>query len=950
MKRLFKILAVILLLLLATILILPFAFEGKISEMAKKEINNTINATVDFSDMNLSLIRNFPNFSLGISNLVIVGKDNFQSDTLLFIEEAKVVIDLFSVISGDSYEVKSIILQSPAIAVKVQEDGLANYDIAKTDEEQPEEAESAGETAFHLTLKHFKILNGNLNYDDKQTGMTIQANGIYNSLSGDFTQDQTKLKNSSNIDGLSFHYGNINYLSEASISYDATIEADLKNGIYTLGKNELKINDLAIVFAGSVSTVTDGINLVLTFQAPNNRFKSMLSLVPAVYSKDFESVKADGNLSIDGNVKGIYTDNSLPAFNINVQVLNGMFSYPDLPGSVTDINLVTSISNPGGDADKSVIDVSQFSVKLGSNPFMATLRMKTPVSDPDIDAKIKGTLDLSTLKDYYPMEDELSGNFVSDITLRGKFSAIENEKYSEFVALGSVLVQKLNYSTSTFNKPVQISNAQLNFSPEYLDLVSFNLHIGNSDLNASGKIFNYLAYAFKNGVLKGQLNASSTYFNIDELLADQEESEIVAVGQSEDGEESPDEGSDVIEVPDRIDFTMNSSFEKLIYDSIEMDMVKGKVSIKNQVLSLDKLQMNVVKGLMIVTGNYSTIQPDQPEVDLKFKLNKLDIPSGYNHFAVMRTYLPVAKKTTGSFSADFNLRTKLDNKMMPVYETMNGGGNLNTTPLTVNDLNTFVQLANILNFTDLEKLELDKLNVSFKFINGKMMINPFDINYKNINAKIEGWTGFDQSIGYVMNMNIPREELGAGANQLMDNLINEANKLGGNFSLPETISFDVLIGGTLSKPTVKTGLADSGNDLIEKAKEEVIKEISKEAMQRAQQIIEEADRQAKAIIAEAEKQAKNLKENADEVVSDLKIEYNKQADSLVALGKKNGFVAELAAKEAARQLKAEADQQAQKLLNEADTQADYLINEAKKTAKRIKDEAQKQADALLKKD
>jgi hypothetical protein len=358
--------------------------------------------------------------------------------------------------------------------------------------------------------------------------------------------------------------------------------------------------------------------------------------------------------------------------------------------------------------------------------------------------------------------------------------------------------------------------------------------------------------------------------------------------------------------------------------------------------------MNVTEGLMTVNGAYSTIDPGEPTVNLDFNLRDLDIPSAYNNFAVMRTYLPVAKKTSGTMLANFNISATLDKKMMPVYETMNGGGNLKTSKITINDLNTFLMIAEALKYTELQNLELDKLDVGFKFINGKMAIDPFQINYNNISADIEGWTGFDQSIGYVMNMNIPREELGSKANELMDNLLNEANKLGGNFSLPENISFDILIGGTLTRPTVKTGLAESGNDLVEQAKEEIIKEISKEAMARAQQILDEADKQAKAIIAEANKQADYLRNNAEDAVASLKKETKVQTDSLIAIGKKNGFVAELAAKEAARQLNNEADNQAKKLLSEADNQADKLITEAEKAANTINQEAQKQADTLLK--
>jgi vacuolar-type H+-ATPase subunit H len=285
--------------------------------------------------------------------------------------------------------------------------------------------------------------------------------------------------------------------------------------------------------------------------------------------------------------------------------------------------------------------------------------------------------------------------------------------------------------------------------------------------------------------------------------------------------------------------------------------------------------------------------------------------------------------------------------MMPVYESMNGAGQLNTSKITVNDLNTLLQIAEALKFNTLKKLELDKIGVKFQFIDGKMMVKPFDIHYKNIKANIEGWTNFNQSIAYVMRLDIPRKELGNSANQLMENLLSEANKLGGNFSLPETISFDVLIGGTLSKPTVKTGLASGGNNLIEKAKEEVIKEISKEVQEKAQQILDEADKQAKAIIAEAEKQAKSLRKNADKAIADLNAETDKQAKKLMTEAKKQGLLAELAAGEAVKQLRKETDKQVQKLSTEADKQAGSIIKTAKQTAKKIKAEAKKKSDKLL---
>lgn len=946
MKTMLKILAVIVLLLAIAVIILPIIFKGGIIELAKKEINNNVNASVEFADMDVSLVKNFPNFSLTIHALTIVGKDEFAKDTLANIASTNIVIDLFSVFSGDVYKVNKITMDSPRLLIKVLKSGNSNYDIALPDEKAEAEPQVEEQSAYSVKLKQFNISNGQLIYDDEESDLQVFITGLNNSLSGDFSENFTNLKVNTLIEQLNLTMDGMEYLSRAKLSYKANIGADLKNSIYTLGENELKLNELQLTLDGSVSMLEEGTNLVLTFNAPDNNFKSLLSLLPAIYTKDFESVKADGKITIEGSLKGIYTEEKLPAFNINVLVNNGMFSYPDLPKSVTDINFVSNIKNKGGDVDNTIVDVSRFEVKLGANPFTASLLLKTPVSDPDIDATLKGTLDLSTFKEFYPIEDELSGKITTDISLKGKMSSIENERYDEFVALGSLLVQNISYKTASLMQPIVISTAQLNFSPQYLDLVSFKMNTGKSDLNANGKVRNYLSYALADGELRAKLTTTSNYFNIDNLYAEDETLSGDTPSETDESSGASSESS-IVEIPDNIDFILNTSFNELVYNDIEMKAVKGKVRMHNRVLNMENLQMDVAKGLMMVSGSYSTLDPKLPEVNLDFKLKKLDIPTAYKQFGVMQTYLPIAEKTIGNFSANLNVYANLNEEMNPVYESLTGAGQLNTSKISVNGLNTLSLIADALKFDQLKNLDLNELLVKFQLIDGKLAVQPFDLKYKNITANVEGTTSFDQSIAYVMGLSIPREELGNSANQALDQLMKEAQKLGGNFTLPENISFDVLIGGTLSKPTVKTGLAEGGNSLIENAKEEMIKDVSREVGEKADQILAEAEKQADAIVAEAEKQAKALRKSADEAISKLNAETDKQAEALMTEAKKNGLVAELAAKETIKQLRKESDKQVQKLSNEADNKGNALINTAKKTAAGIRAEARKKADKLM---
>jgi len=948
MKKLFKVLAIIVLIIIALMIILPFVFEGKITEIAKKEINNSLNATVDFDDIDLSLIKNFPNFTLGIDGLTVVGKTEFENDTLASIENISVTIGLFSVIRGDNYEVKRIAVNSPKIKVKVLKNGRANYDISLP--EKASESTTGEESGFNLQLKKLELNNGTIDYRDEEMDFNAYIDGFNLLLSGNFSADATLISTNLSAKNLTVDYEGVRYLSSVQLRYKANVDADLKNEIYTLGRNEMAMNNLLIGFNGSVSFVEEGINLVLTFDAPNNSFKSILSLVPAVYATDFENITATGDFAIDGSVKGIYNEKKLPTFNINLTVKDGMFQYPDLPKAVTNINVQSNITNPGGNADQTVIDISSFKLTMGNNPIKARLTIKTPVSDPDINAKINGELDLASVKDYYPLEkgNELSGVFVADITLNGKLSSIEKEQYDKFVALGSLLVKDLKYNTPSIEKPVSIPHAQLNFSPQYLDLVSLKMNIGESDFNTSGKIENYLAYTFGDGTLKGRLSTTSRYLNVDELLPDREKTEEEQDVSDEEQAQKNDD-SNVLQIPDKIDFTMQSTFGKLIYDNLPLENVNGKLIIKDQTLKIQNLKSDIIGGKMKVNGNYSTADAQKPKINLDFTLDNIDIPTSYEKFAMIRKYLPLAKKTEGKFSSNLKLNSTLDQNMMPVYETMNGRGNLSTTKIAVKELNTLVEIANALYFDDLKNLDLDKISLAFQFVNGKLITKPFDIKYKNVTANLEGWTGLDQSIGYLMTMNIPREELGADANKLMDEITKEADKLGLDYKLPETIKVGISIGGTLSKPTVKTDLKQSGSDLVKQAKEELEKQIRKELQDQANKILAEADKQAKAIMDEANKQARYLRENADEAIANLNSETDKQVESLMTEAKKQGVLAEFAAKEAVKQLRKEADKQVQSLRNNADKQVNELLKTAKNQSNKIKQEARKKSDAILKK-
>ncbi|MDD4033749.1 MAG: AsmA family protein, partial [Bacteroidales bacterium] len=140
MKKKFKITGLILASLLLILMLLPFVFQGKITNIVLNQANKNLNAKVAFSEVSLSLIKNFPNATATVHDVSVTGTGAFEKDTLFYAKSTSATLNLMSLISGKEITVKGINLKSPRILAKVLEDGSANWDILPEGEtsEDPE--------------------------------------------------------------------------------------------------------------------------------------------------------------------------------------------------------------------------------------------------------------------------------------------------------------------------------------------------------------------------------------------------------------------------------------------------------------------------------------------------------------------------------------------------------------------------------------------------------------------------------------------------------------------------------------------------------------------------------------------------------------------------------------------------------------------------------------------
>ena len=920
LKRILKWSGITILLLLILIVAAPFIFKDKIVQIVKEEANKNLNAKVDFGEFDLTLFSSFPDFRFKIQKVSVINIEPFKGDTLAYIKELSFDLNIKSVISGDKYQINSLIIDEPKINGIVMADGKANWDIAKasTDTAAVEPADTSA-TKFALKLKSLQIKHANITYNDMQGNMSAALKDMNYTLSGDFTQDNFILSNLLEIAELSYNMGGVGYLTKAKTRFKADLDMDMPNMKFTFKENEFDLNELALTFDGFVSMPKDDIGMDLKFAAKQTEFKSILSLIPSVYSKDFASVKTEGKLKLDGMAKGtMHTSadgksDTYPSFEVNLGIADAMFKYPSLPKSVNNINIDVHVENKKDYLDATVIDVNKFHLEMAGNPINMWAHVKTPISDPDLAAEIKGVINLASVKEFVPMEagDEISGVVTADIAAAGRMSSIDKKEYDKFKMSGSLAIDKMNYKTTALPYAVMLNAMKLNFTNQFVELAAFDALMGKSDVKASGKIDNFMQYIFKDSLIVGHFNVQSNLMDLNELMASSEPTTAAQPAAADTA------AMTVAEVPGNIDFILNTNITKLLYDNLVIDNINGNIEIKKRKVDMTNLNLGLLGGKVLMNGYYETTNPKKPTVDLSFKVENFDIQKTFAAFNTVQKLAPIGQYAKGMFTATLeNFKADLDQTMSPILSTLHGNGVFKTSSVTVGGFPAFVKLGEALKIEQLKNLNIQNVMAEYEFKDGRVNLrNPVKVKIDKIDAEITGSTGFDQTIDYNWKMTVPTEMFGVQANNMVAGLLGQASSaIGTTVSMPKTVKVNVGFGGTVMNPTVKTGTkaGEAGASIKDQA---------------VTAVKDKANEEAQKILADAQAQVEKLKADAQVASDKLKAEGYAAADKQVEDVKNP--IAKIAAKKVAELAKKEVDKQAQKVLDEAEVRSQKILEDAK---------------------
>ncbi|WP_162098454.1 AsmA family protein [Nitritalea halalkaliphila] len=842
MKKALKIFGLSLAGLFLVVLLLPFLFRGKIISMVDEAIQEAVIGEVyyDREQVSLSLFSRFPHMALRLGDFGIVGEEPFRGDTLVHVEELQVDFRLWSLLFGDYPTLSGIHLKGGELYVKVLADGTANYDILppSASEEAPVEAGN-----FRIGIDVLELQDVSVIYDDRELDFFMALGGIRALGSGDFTSSTFEMPLRMEAFLADMRYEGISYLSQKHFKGTTTVDVDLDAMRFGFLDSDLYLNAFHFFLDGSLSLPEEGIGFDLRAGTRESDFKTLLSLVPGMYSEQFSAIETAGTIEFLAEVNGIYSDDATPAFLVQLGVSEGMFRFPDLALPVRDVGLELVLANTTADWTNTRLKLSDFRMLFGDNPFAAELQIENfkdfpmearldgrlnlgeltaifpipdltlggelsmrgeakgtydstlqtlPVFSADFtlkdglvrrkdlpaalealqvqarigsasgrfedfmavvsrmsaqidgetlsgeatfrdlsnlswDLRASGAANLATLMALFPQEGmQLAGRVGGEIAARGDMRTLEAGRYTSLYNAGTVTLSDFVFRSADVPQKVEIKQAEASFNPDNIALKRFSSVLGESPLEASGTLSNYMGYLFREGeVLRGELILASARFNANEWL-------------SADASATESTELTVLALPRTINFQLGLAIEELLYDNLRLEAVQGTAQLADGVLRVRDAGLRTLGGQVRMSGSYDPRDLAAPRFDFNFGVERLDIRQAFEAFNTVQLLAPVAQHLEGVFSTDLSFGGLLASDMMPVMASLDAKGAIRILEAAFQNPSFTSGISGLIGLRQEETLRFRNMRIPITIDNGVLEVEPLIFGFGTMRQGCRG--------------------------------------------------------------------------------------------------------------------------------------------------------------------------------------------------------------------
>ncbi|MFV5684571.1 AsmA-like C-terminal region-containing protein [Flavobacterium sp. GB2R13] len=522
--------------------------------------------------------------------------------------------------------------------------------------------------------------------------------------------------------------------------------------------------DLLIVDAKNLSlnVVADYLKTKLYVKGLNNpeidaNINATIDLEKLNRALGIPDIELKGMLTGNGNAKGKYDQKKhiFPVTNATLNLKNGYLKTKYYPNPITDINIVSKITNQKGTFSD---------LKASLKPTQFTFEGKPVFVDADLnnfddlayDIKAKGTLDISKIYKVFSQKGlDIDGSIKADLALKGKQSDAEKGNYSKLHNKGTLELRNILVASEYLPKSFLIKEGIFKINQDKMTFNNFLAAYGQSDFKMNGylqNVFNFITS--KNGVLRGAFTLKSKYINADEFMPNTTKTTTtVETSKPEIVTAKPETG--VILIPSNFDLKFQANAQKVNFNGLTLNDAKGALQMKNSKLNMQNTGFNLIGCAVSMNAKYQGITPQKAQFEYDIKASDFDIKRAYNEIKIFREMASVAEKAQGTISLDYKLKGKLNEKMEPVYPSLVGNGVVSVKDIKLYGMKMFNAVSKKTSHEGIKNPEISKVDIKTSIKNNIITIERFKFKFAGFRPRIEGKTSLDGKMNLKMRLGLP---------------------------------------------------------------------------------------------------------------------------------------------------------------------------------------------------
>lgn len=423
----------------ALFVILPLAAIGivkwfilppeKLTPIVLHYVKPLINGQIEIDRIELKFWNTFPKVGLELTggqvisyvckdSLALAGGETALSDTLLSFTRASVTVDAMDYIRKNRVTVERLVLEDPFFYGLIDEEGRENWNVMWPSEEEEGEVGDGSPIPF-IDLQRLGVRNGHFVYEDRPGGLYAETAGFNLRMRNKLRRGNLNIDIKTGFSSLIFDSPAYTLENDLSLRFESKL--DLYRGRIEFADAKLLLNDLPFSTDGSVEKVDDNLVLDIVFGMKVDNLAELLGFVPDDYLQNKKKITTRGSLSLEGRIDGRLGDNSSPNIRLLALLDKGALKTKGSAHGIERLDAEVGLYLNGNHPDSSVVNFRRLDMEGTNTSFTATALVSQALTNPFIDATVKGRIDFEGMLQDIINPDSFTVKGALDADIEAKF-------------------------------------------------------------------------------------------------------------------------------------------------------------------------------------------------------------------------------------------------------------------------------------------------------------------------------------------------------------------------------------------------------------------------------------------------------------------------------------------------------------------------------------------------